>query len=135
MSEEQVEEQVTETEPDPQGQIRSFLDQIPGGPSKETVEAWKAAHGDVYVSAFSDTEVFIFRSLNRAEFRSLQEVAAQEGFTEMEYQDKTVHTCVLWTSVANVNAKAGTIPTLTEQIMQNSNFVTPNIAATMVAKL
>ena len=133
---EEAAQQPEEQQPDDMGaQVKNALGGFPGAPEQVDIDAWKGQHGDVYVSALSESEIFIFRSLNRLEYRELQERAAQEQLDAMQYEDNTVKQCVLWSSVDDLSAKAGTIPTLLEMIMQNSNFVPPQIAATLVAKL
>lgn len=104
-------------------------------PTQEVIDGWKGMHGDVYVSAFTGEEIFIFRSLNRQEFGKLQTEAAEQQVDAFEYEKNTVKQCLLWQSVSDLEAKAGTIPSLLEMIMQNSNFVPPAVASQLVAKL
>jgi hypothetical protein len=124
-----------ETEKPLVDKVRGALDKFAASPSKEQIEGWKAAHGDVYISAFSEEEIFIFRSLRRDEYRSLQEKAQTGQLDPMQHEEETVKSCLLWTSVSNLNSKAGTVPSLLEQVLQNSNFVAPHLVSQLVAKL
>jgi len=123
--------------------IAGFLAAVPGSPSEEHIEQWKTKYGDVFCSAFSDTEVFIWRPLARAEFLEVQEKANQvrqaggqvsDGEAELE----VVKVCILWASEpgwGSLEKKAGSVSTLNEQVMLASNFLPTQMAASMVIKL
>lgn len=132
----QSQEQAQEpTEPSFEEKVRGLLARFEGAPEAATVEGWKGQFGDVFVSAFSNDEIFIFRSLRRNEYADLQDKVASGEMSPLAQEEATVNTCLLWTSVKDLSAKAGTIPTLLEQILQNSNFIPPQLAAQFVAKL
>lgn len=121
-------------EPSLADKLKDTLGKFEGAPGEEAITGWKAKFGDVYVSAFTEEEIFIFRSLTRAEYRNLQESAAEHSLDGMQYEEETVKVCLLWGSV-DLNTKAGTIPSLVEMITQHSNFVPAPVAAQLVAKL
>lgn len=131
----------TDTQPEAEqnknlgGQVRTFLDKHPGAPSAVKIEGWKAQYTDVFVSAFSDSEIFIFRCLNRKEYVDLQKQAATGELSSEQHEEETVKKCLLWSSVADLNAKAGNVPTLLEQIVAHSNFMPPQLAVQLVGKL
>lgn len=140
------EEQQEEVKPN----FVSLLKDLPNAPDQATIDAWKAKHGEIFVSGFSETEFFIWRSISRKEYKALQieqqklAVVQQSQQPDPErtindeanYQEKLVSTCVLWpTGLEVLVRKAGTVPTLAEQIMQNSNFTTPQQASMLVMKL
>lgn len=104
-------------------------------PSQADIDNWKVKYGDVYTSAFSETEVYIWRSLMRPEFVDLQTRAGTEQWTQTKIEESTCALCVLWPVKNWSTVKAGTPSTLSEQIMQNSNFLAPHVAAQFVAKL
>ena|SRR5688500_13835287 len=113
---------------------------FPGAPNKDQLDKWKAEHGDIYCSGLSATELFIFRPIKRQEFIEQQLTMAQatEPVTQFDAEERTVSKCVLWASepgLAALKIKAGTYGTLNEQILQNSNFVTPAVASALVIKL
>jgi hypothetical protein len=135
-----------EESPSPEGipNLRNLLFSLPGAPTPEKVEEWKTEFGEVYVSGFSETEIFIFRPIFRGEYKTLQIEARKpqgEGpdaktMSTHEYEEETCKVAVLWPTLQNVNKmKAGVITSLYEQIMQNSNFVPPQMAAVLVMKL
>ena len=113
---------------------------FPGAPDKDQVEQWKQAHGEVLVSGFSETELYVFRPLTRAEFVNLQALIAgsQEQVSNFEIEEKICDACTLWaspTGVESLQNKAGSLSTLHEQIMQASNFVDPRFASSFVVRL
>lgn len=131
--------EVQSEEKDVQKELSGYLSDFPGAPSKEEVEQLKQQYGEVLCSGFSDTELFIWRPITRAEFISLQaELTKQEGATQFDLEENTVKLCLLWSSLegsAALENKAGSLPTLHEQIMQNSNFMNPAMASALVIKL
>jgi len=143
MSEEDVvqeapEQEVEETAADPAKEIADALAKFAGAPTKDVIEGWKQQHGDVFCSGFSEEELLIWRPLNRQEFVELQTKLAQEQGTQMDQEQEVVTTCVLWMSDKAKRAmtqKAGSYPTIHEQIMFNSNFVDPRVASALVIKL
>lgn len=112
-------------------QVNKATEQLPGYPSQDTINTWKLKHGEVHVSALSDTEIFLYRPISRSEHKGLQ-VASPDVDT---YHEKLVGLCVLYSSVPNLESKAGFIGTLAEQISQSSYFVPPQIVGTLTRKL
>ena len=138
------EPQVTpETEEEQAPDLKDFLSAFPGAPTHDQINQWKAAHGEVLCSGFSDTELFIWRPLSRREFLDVQnEVmqAAQAGQPagDAEIELRIVSSCILWASDPGrkaLDSKGGSVSTVHEQIMLNSNFLPSAIAANMVIKL
>lgn len=115
--------------------LKALLQKFTNKPSAEEIESLKARHGDIFLSALSDDEVFLFRALTRSEHRNLNSLAAEEKINPDDLDSLTVDQCVLWKSVTNIESKAGTIPSLYEQIMQNSNFLPPQVLTNLVTKL
>lgn len=115
--------------------LESVLKNFGGSPSPEKLEAWKSEHGEIYCSGFSSEELFVWRPISRAEFVDMQARAQEESF---DSENVTVNTCILWASEPakqSLVTKAGSLTTLHEQIMQNSNFMPPAMAAQLVIKL
>lgn len=113
---------------------------FPDSPTKDQIEAWKQEHGEVFCSGFSAVELFVFRPLKRAEFVELQILLSQTqgNVSQFEVEENTVNKCILWASEPARKAltvKAGTLTTLHEQVLQNSNFVNPAMASVLVVKL
>lgn len=133
-------EQTAETTP--AQDLANHLASYPGAPNSQQIESWKQQYGDIYCSGFSDNELFIFRPLNRREYVSLQKElntpptqANQEPMNNFDFEEKVAKACLLWSSVNNLDSKGGTLSTLSEQVMQNSNFTNPQLAAALVVKL
>lgn len=135
--------EVTETKVEVDAPQVSLIDLLKkaGGPSEADIENLKQQYGDVFVSAFSDEEVYVWRSLMRDEFRILQ-LRLQDpddDIDQLTYEEEVCRTCVLWPDAATLNSglarKGGTASTLAEQVAQQSNFFNPQQAALLVAKL
>jgi len=120
--------------------LPSLLAKFEGAPGSQQIELWKQEFGEVFVSGFSETELFVFRPLSWQEHKNINKQLSvqeegEEPKTEFDLQELVVDTCLLWTSVPNFANKGGTIPTLFEQTMSNSNFLPPQLALSFVAKL
>ena len=120
-----------------QPNMQELLDTIPGAPSKEQIDTWKK-QTDVQASVFSDTDVYIWRPVNWQEYKMLQQGAADNAQNPNFFDEQLIYKCVLWPSIQPTNLpglKGGTIPTLSQQIMEGSNFVPPQVAMNLVIKL
>ena len=136
--EEQTEEKQSEQQQNPVQQLMDVLKQFPTAPTQDEVEKWKTKYGDVFVSGFSDNELFIWRTINRREWLDLQlKMSQKENTSQMELEELICEFCVLWKSIklSWSEGKAGTPSVLHEQILQRSNFMNPQTAATMMLKL
>jgi hypothetical protein len=134
-----VQEKVVEESAQQDQVIKKALWDLPGAPTSMEVEEWKMRHGEVYVSVLSDTEVYVWRPITRPEWVELRSYAAdpKNAVTEFNFEEMTCDICMLWKSVATpwAEGKAGTPSTLQEQILSNSNFMSPSVASMLVAKL
>ena len=122
----------------PQMDIKSVLFSMKDAPTQEKIEEWKALHGEVLVYGFSPTELYIFRPLAREEYVTLQLLAQQrqQQGEVVDAENETVNICVLWPKdEGKMKMKAGTITSLYERIMQDSNFVPSNLSPYLVVKL
>ena len=130
-------------EEDSEEAIRSLailLSEFPQSPSESNIERWKQNHGEVYCSGFSEEELVVWRPINRKEFVDLQETvqSSSEAVSNFDLEEQVVSKCILWSSPKGEQAlehKAGSLTTLNEQIMQNSNFINPQMASALVVKL
>ena len=138
------EETTTETtEPTQEEQmaenLQTLLANFPGSPDQTQIDAWKAQYGEVFVSGFSDTEIYLWRTITRPEYIALQKKLQVPGvpIDPFKLEDGVCDVCVLWKSTTTTwdEGKAGTPNALSEQIMQNSNFLNPQAASMLVVKL
>lgn len=125
---------------DPSKSLAELLASFPDSPTQVKIENWKENHGEIYCSGFSEEEIVVWRPINRREFVSLQETiqTAGEQVSTFDLEERVVSQCLLWTSPQAEKAllhKAGSLTTLNEQIMQNSNFINPQMASALVVKL
>ena len=135
-----VQPPVPEVQEDPSKDISDALSQHAGAPSKEQIENWKMQYGEVLCSGFSETELYIWRPIGRAEFVKLQTqlVQLKEPISLLETESMIVDGCIPWASEIGKKSlllKAGSLSSLHEQIMANSNFMDPRVAQAMVIKL
>ncbi len=136
LTEENKEQKQEEKKPD----LRGLLATFDNAPDDSTIEQWKQQHGEVFCSGLSKDELFIFRPLTRGEFSQLQALImnSEQQVSNLESEQHVVEACLLWSSPAGQSSfqnKAGTLSTLHEQVMQNSNFVDPRMASALVMKL
>ena len=119
--------------------LANLLAAFPNAPSQDQITEWKKQHGDVFVSGFSETEVYIWRPVTRPEYIKIQTRLQEPNspINQFQLEEIVCETCVLWKSVdvAWDKGKAGTPQALSEQIMQNSNFLSPQAASMLVVKL
>lgn len=131
---EEAEQQVA-----PEQNLTEVLKQYDGAPSQEQIEKWKAQYSEVFVSGFSETELYIWRPILRPEWVKLQTLAQdpENKVDQFKFEELICDTCVLWKSTPATweNAKAGAASTIHEQILQNSNFMSPQAASLFVARL
>jgi len=139
MSEESKSEEGTEKKEDTGPSLVSVLQKYPSAPSQEQIEQWKVTFGEMYVSGFSETELYIWRTLRRKDWIELQALAAnpEAKVDDFKFQEMLCDRCLLWKSVEGswMEGKAGTPVTLHEQILQNSNFMSSQAASMLVARL
>ena len=137
-------EQKEETTEEPKEKtLGEVLQTFPGAPDDSQIEKWKQEFGEILCSNMSETEIFIFRPITREEYVNLQMYISQtqqQGtvVSNFEVEQKIVENCVLWSSPPGVDSlekKAGTMSSLHEQILQQSNFVNPAYASQFVIKL
>ncbi len=118
------------------GELLEALSKFKDAPDGVKLEEWKQLHGEVFCSAFSDDEVFIWRTLNRKEYVTIQKTPREQPLSEFEFQELIVNSCLLWASnKQSLVTKGGSVTTIAEQIMLNSNFVAPAVAASLVLRL
>lgn len=109
-----------------------------GSPTQEQIDAWKGQYGEIFVSGFSEDDLYIWRPITRGEWRDLQTrvQSPEEELTQLDFEELVCSVCVLWqASKTSLKLKGGTATTLHEQVLQNSNFVAPQAAQMFVARL
>lgn len=144
MSDEQVVEAPVKEEPakeEPKEKtLADHLSIFPGSPAQPEIESWKQQYGEIFCSGFSESELYVWRPISRAEFVNMQASLAQSAgeLNQLEVEEQMTRACILWSSPPAQTAlkqKAGSLSTLYEQVMQNSNFMDPRVAAALVIKL
>lgn len=94
-----------------------------GGPTPSKVEEFKSLYGDIYMTEFEDDSVYIWRALNRKEFKDIMKA---EGGDALFREERVCERCVIWPEqydfMAMTVGKAGIPTILSEQIMDKSGF-------------
>jgi len=97
---------------------------IVNGPTQEEIDGWKERYGDIYVASFGPEDKYIYRPMNRLEYKQIMTVS-QNNDNKMFMEEKVVSSCVVWPKIDVTKlptSKAGTVSTLVELIMAASNF-------------
>lgn len=106
-----------------------------GAPLVSVLEAWKFRHKTIFVSKVSSEskQYFIFTTIKRAEFKSLQETGVFEN--EEKGNEILVEKCLLYPlpdARFRLTSDAGVITTLGKQIAYKSGFVSPQEALSLI---
>lgn len=114
----------------------SMLASLEKAPSPAQIETWKTEFGEVFIAAFSEKDLCVFRPVSRHEWKDLQTILQTKQMDQLGYEELLVSKCLLYPEAsAYLLQKAGTVSTLAEQIMQASNFIPTNVAVTLVQRL
>jgi hypothetical protein len=117
-------------------ELKGCLFNLKEGPTKEQIEQWKAIHGEVFVSGFSETELFVWRPIFRGEYITFLEQAQLDKLSQPQIDTMILDMIKLFPSKVDWNKlKAGTIDTLLQQVMSRSNFLSPQASSMLVARL
>lgn len=96
---------------------------FPGGPRESEISAWKKQFGKVFATELETGEWYIWRTLNRFEYK---EVMSIPNTNELTREEMICEVCVLfpheYSYETMVNDKGGVPSMLSEQIMQKSGF-------------
>lgn len=98
---------------------------FPGGPMLSQVQAWKKQYeknGHMIVVTEIGEDVFVFRTLNRYEYK---QVVAIPDSNPIEREEIFCNTCVLWPPMSYqsmTEGKGGIPSTLAQIIMEHSGF-------------
>jgi len=123
-----------ETKPEGQDIVMKAFDEKKNKPAQSQIDAWKQQFGEVFLIAFDEDEMYVWRPINRLEYKQM----IQSVQNEAAFQEAMVQKCVLWPNIGPewlAGGKAGTIPTLHAVILEGSNFLEPAMAVTLVRKL
>lgn len=95
----------------------------PGGPTQTQIDAWKVQYGQIYMTEVDEDEAFIWRVLNRKEFKDIMKIESADA---MYREERVCESCLLWPEGYSFNeladGKAGVPTVLSEQIMEKSGF-------------
>lgn len=102
---------------------------FPGGPSVKQIDAWKEKYGQIYMTEIDEEDAFIWRVLNRREFKEIMKLDDADA---MYREERVCEKCILWpegrTFTDMSEGKAGAPTVLAEQVMEKSGF-SPKIVA------
>ncbi len=112
------------------------LRKFPNAPEAGDVEMWRTRHAELLCFSPSEDEMYVFRPLNRLEWKSLKTKLA--NVEEDHLHEFIVGKCVLWPNLDSTKiaaSRAGLAKTLYNLIMVGSYFLPDEIAMSMVEKL
>ena len=115
--------------------LRTFR-QLKVKPSEEEIAAWKRQYGTVYVVSLSEDENYVFRALNRQEWKAIK--SNSKKLDEDQKTDVIAIKGTIWprlNSIAIASLPAGTAETLMGMILEASNFMSTERAIELVRKL
>ena len=80
---------------------------------------------------------FVQGNIEAGQWGEVEKAIDEDLKKSAENDEEIIKQCVLWPKLSDkqLESKAGTVPVLMEQIMQNSNFLTPQQASALVIKL
>lgn len=114
------------------------IQKIPGAPSKAQIDSWKTQYGNVFATQMPISgSLYIYRPISRLEWKQLQSIApanADSGWID----EQLVNRCVLFPSMDSekvATSLAGTVETITQQILSASDFYAENVAISLIHKL
>lgn len=106
-------------------------------PDIALLEAWKSTYGKFFVSSIlGDDVIFIWRTLNRTEYKQLANSGVVKN--QSSYEESVIRKCVLWPKVSQEGmaaSDAGVVPTLAKQILFKSGFVSEQMALSLIKVL
>lgn len=125
------------------------LDGVEGAPNKDQLLQWKKQYGgNLNVFPMSDDEFYIFRPLNRKEYRQLQSLpdvlktstpGASSADLDDKFKDEVCMMAVLYPSKEELSGKlefvGGLASMLSDQILYASCLVPSEIAISNIRKL
>ncbi len=118
-------------------ELATELQEYEDSPDEAILEAWKSTYGKFFVSSvLGDSDIFIWRTLNRTEYKQLANTGVMKN--QSSYEEAIVRKCLLWPKVAQEDiaaSDAGIIPTLAKQILFKSGFVSDQFALSLIKVL
>lgn len=99
---------------------------FPNGPTVEQVEEWKSLYeGEVFLTDFDGTNIFLWRPITRAELRSIRSI--QGKVDEFMREEKIVEKVLLYpeglSALAFREMKGGIPSYLSQLVMEKSGYV------------
>jgi hypothetical protein len=98
-----------------------------GGPTIAMIEEFKRRYGNIYITDFENGDVYIYRALNRKEWREIKNIQNADAL----YQEERIcDSAVIWPKTDpgkfRIYGAAGVPTVLAEQILEISGFI-PNV--------
>lgn len=97
---------------------------FPNGPTMNQVEEWKSRYKEIFLTEFDDDLVFIWRTLNRKEYKDIIKI---QNADNLYREERICERCVVWPEnysyMSMSSGRAGIPSLLAEQVMDKSGFV------------
>ena len=77
-------------------QVFKALEKVKGAPSKEQYHSWMEEYqGGIYVTVYSPTEIFFFRTLKWFEYKEIKRLAADHDDPNAFFDEMLLERCVI----------------------------------------
>lgn len=114
-------------------QVLELLSKLPDAPSIKLINNWRAEHGELHVTVFSDKEIYVYSHLTRAMWAKVQDTvqklqSVKNTVGEEELRETVVKHCMKWPALTTewkYTSRAGVVDALYQAIMLHSYFLTP----------
>lgn len=106
----------------------------PGGPTAGDIVAWKAEHGDVYVTSITMDQHIVWRSMNRLEYKNhvknIEKIGQSNQISQADVsmlnEELIAEMCILFPKFdrTQLNGELAGVPSIiAQEVMEASGFV------------
>lgn len=113
--------------------LAELLSNFENAPTLYDLEGWKDQWGVIHMSSVSGEDIYIWRTIRRQEYKQMAKTGMLNEKTRME--DTIVRKCLLYPEPKDKfmsTSGAGIIPTLKDQIMYQSGFISEREALSLI---
>ena len=129
-------EQIQQNNRDAIDEILDAIQGMPNAPGRHEIEAWQGQFGVVYVSSVSGSDIYLWRTISRNEYKQMARSGALNE--EQRAEESIVRKCLLFPSAKDrfmIESPAGVIRTINTQILYQSGFVSEQEAIRNIKEL
>lgn len=116
--------------------LLNMLKEFDNAPDEADIYNWKEKFGKIFVTSVSGSDVYIFRTIKRNEYKGIAEGGGMDK--AFSFQDSVVRKTLLWPKPDPLfisSSDAGVIETLFDNIMFTSGFIPKDQALSMIDRI